>query len=86
MAKWDAKNCMDTSLTFHMREYYVLKSQIHDPNTPKYMEALSDENTDEQFKAMYDEIKCLMRRDKWEIVSRKSVADHNVLTGTWSFK
>ena len=27
-----------------------------------------------------------MRRDTWEIVSRKSVADHNVLPGTWSFK
>ena len=27
-----------------------------------------------------------MRRDTWEIVSRKSVDDHNVLPGTWSFK
>ena len=27
-----------------------------------------------------------MRRGTWEIVSRKSVADHNVLPGTWSFK
>ena len=28
----------------------------------------------------------LMRRDTWEIVLRKSIADHNVLPGTWSFK
>ena len=27
-----------------------------------------------------------MRRDTWEIVSRKSVADHNVLPGTWYLK
>ena len=27
-----------------------------------------------------------MRKDTWEIVSRKSVADQNVLPGTWSFK
>ena len=35
---------------------------------------------------MDDEIQILMRRDTWEIVSRKSVSDHNVLPGTWSFK
>ena len=27
-----------------------------------------------------------MRRDTWDIVSRKSVSDHNMLPGTWSFK
>ena len=27
-----------------------------------------------------------MRRETWDIVSRKSVADHNVLTGTWYLK
>ena len=27
-----------------------------------------------------------MRRDTWVIFSRKSVADHNMLPGTWSFK
>ena len=46
----------------------------------------SNENTDEYFKAMDDEIQSLMRRDKWEIVSNKSVADHNMLPGTWSLK
>ena len=35
---------------------------------------------------MDDEIQSLMRREKWEIFLRKSVADHNVLPGTWSFK
>ena len=42
--------------------------------------------TDEYFKAMDDEIQSLMRRDTWKIVTRKSVADHNMLPGTWSLK
>ena len=50
------------------------------------MEALSGENLEEYSKAMDDEIQSLMRRDTWEIVSRKSVADHNMLPGTWSLK
>ena len=50
-----------------MREYYVFKSQIHDPDTPTYMEPLSGDNVEEYFKAMYDEIKSLVRRDTWEI-------------------
>ena len=65
---------------------YALKTQIHDPDTPTYMEALSGENSEEYFKAMDDEITSLMIRDTWEIVSRKSVADKNVLPGTCSFK
>ena len=35
---------------------------------------------------MDNEIQSLMRRDTWEIFLRKSVADHNVITGTWSLK
>ena len=35
---------------------------------------------------MDDEIQSLTRRDTWEIVLRKSVADYNVLPGTRSFK
>ena len=77
---------MDTPSTFHMRESYALKTQSHDPDTPTYMAALSGENLEEYFKAMDDEIQSLMRRDTWEIVSRKSVADHNMLPGTWSPK
>ena len=41
---------------FHMRESYALKTQIHDPDTPTYMEALSGETLEEYFKAMDDEI------------------------------
>ena len=50
------------------------------------MKYLSGENAEEYFKAMDYEIQSLMRKDTWEIVSRKSVADHNVLQGTCSFK
>ena len=77
---------MDKTSTFHMREYYVLKSQRHDPDTTTYMDALSDEKAEEYFKAMDDEIQSIMKRYTWDIVLRKSVADHRVITGTWSFK
>ena len=50
------------------------------------MEALSGENLEEYFCEMDDEIQSIMRREIWDIVSRKSVADHNVLPGTWYFK
>ena len=62
-----------------MRESHVLNTQNHDPDTPTYMEALSGKNSEEYFKAMDDEIKILMRRDTWDIVSRKSFADKNLL-------
>ena len=65
-----------------MKESYVIKSQSYDPDTPTYMEALSGENSEEYFKAMDDEIQGLIIKDTPEIVSRKSVADHNVLLGT----
>ena len=70
MAEWDAEYCMDTPSTFHMGEYYVLKSQSHDPDTPNYMEALSGENTDEYFNNTDDKIKSLMRRETWDIFLR----------------
>ena len=69
-----------------MREYHVLNTQSHYPDTPTYMEALSGKNSEEYFKAMDDEIKILMRRDTWDIVSRKSFADKNLLPGTWFLK
>ena len=69
-----------------MRESYVIKSQIYYPDTPIYTEALSGENTDEYYKDINGEIKSLMIRDTWEIVSGKSVADHNMIPGTWSLK
>ena len=86
LAEWDAEDCMDTPSTFHMRKSYALKTQIHDPDNPTYMEGLSGENSEEYFKAMDDEIQSLTRRETWEIVLRKSVADHNVLPVTWYFK
>ena len=86
LANWDAEDCMDTPSMFHMREFYALKTQSHDPDTSTYMEALSGENSEDHFKAMDDEIQSLMRRDTWGVVLRKSIADHNVLPGTWSFK
>ena len=63
LAEWDAEDCMDTPSTFHMREFYALKTQSHDPDTPTYMEALSGENLEEYFKAMDDEIQSLTRRE-----------------------
>ena len=86
MAEWDVEDCMDTPSTFNMREYYVLKTQSHDPDTTRYMEALSGENLEEYFKTLDDEIQIIMRRYTWDIVSSKSVDDHNVLPGTWYFK
>ena len=65
LAEWDAEDCMDTPSTFHMREYYALKTQSHDPDTTTYMKALSGENLEEYFKAMDDDIQILMRRDTW---------------------
>ena len=69
-----------------MRGYYVTNSQSHDTDTPTYMEALSCEHEYEQCEVMDDEIQSLIRKDTWEIVSMKSVADHNVFPGTSSFK
>ena len=85
LSEWDAEYCMDTPSTFHMRWLYALKNQIHDPDTPTYMEELSGKNLEEYFKAMDDEIQSIMRRYTWEIVLRKSVADNIVLPGSWSF-
>ena len=70
MSEWDEEDCMDTPSTFHMRKYYVIKYQSNNPDTPKYMQALPGENTDEYLKAMDEEIQSLMRRDTWEIVLR----------------
>ena len=86
LADWDAEYFIDMPSIFHMREYYVPKSQSHYPDTPTYMEALSGENAEEYFKEMDDKIQGLMRRGTWEIVSSNSVSDHNVLPGTWTFK
>ena len=41
IAEWDAEDCTDTPSLSYMRVSYVLKSQSHDTDTPKYMDALS---------------------------------------------
>ena len=46
LAEWDAEYYMDTPSKFRMRESYVLRYQIHDPDTPTYMEAFSGENAE----------------------------------------
>ena len=46
LAEWDSEYCMNMPSTFHMREYYALKYQSHDPDTPTYMETLSGENSE----------------------------------------
>ena len=43
-----------------MREYHVLKTEGHYPDTTTYMEALSGENAEEQFKEMDDKIQSIM--------------------------
>ena len=43
LSEWDAEDCINAQSTFHMREYYVIKFQSHDTDTPMYMEALSGE-------------------------------------------
>ena len=86
LAEWHAEDCMDAPSTFNIIEYYVIKSQSHDPDTPTYMYALSVEHEDEYYNTIDDEIQSIMRRETWEIISSKSVAYHNVLYGTCSFK
>ena len=51
-----------------MRYSYVIKSQIHNPDTQRYMEALSGENAEEYFKSMDDEFQSLIIRGTWVIV------------------
>ena len=50
------------------------------------MEYLLDEHAGEYYTVLDDEIHSIIRRGKWEIVSRNLVPDHNVLPGTWHFK
>ena len=86
LVECDAEDCMNAQYMFHMREYYVLKYQRYDPDTPMYMEALSSGHGYEYYKVMDDEIQSLVKRNTWDIVSIKSVADYNVLPRTSSFK
>ena len=39
LAEWDSEECMDMPSTFHMREYYDLKTQSNEPdNSSIYVE------------------------------------------------
>ena len=67
ISEWDAEYCMDMPSTFHMRESYVLNSEIHNTYTPTYMEALSGEHADEYYKDVDDEIQSLMIRDTLDV-------------------
>ena len=82
--EWYTEYFMNMTSTFHMREYFVIKSQRNNPNNLTYMVALSGENLEEYFKVMDDVIQSLMRRVTWDIVSRKSVVDQDVLPGTFA--
>ena len=35
LSEWDAEGCMDMPSTFHMKESYAIKTQLHDPDTPR---------------------------------------------------
>ena len=52
--EWDTKYCMDTPSIFHLREYSVIKSQIHNADTPTYKEALWGKNAEKYFKEIDD--------------------------------
>ena len=47
LAEWYEEYFIDTPSTLLMREYYDIKYKRHDLDTPKYMEALSGEHSDE---------------------------------------
>ena len=49
------------------------------------MKALSGEHVDEYYNVVYEKIESLMIRDTWDIFSKKSVDNNNVLPGTWYF-
>ena len=63
LVEWDEEDCMNAPSLFHMREYYVLKYQRHNPDTPTYMEALSGGHAYEYYKLMDDEIQSIVIRD-----------------------
>ena len=54
---------MDDPPKFHRREYFELKSQSQDLDTPTYIEVLSGEHAEEYYKAVYYEFKSLIIRD-----------------------
>ena len=80
MADWDAEYFTYKTSTLNTREYYYVKSQIQDPDTTTYTKALSGKNLDEYYKAMYDKITSLIRRETWNVVPSKSVANYIIFS------
>ena len=62
MDERDAEYCMDAPSMFHMGEYYFLKSQSHDPDTPTYMKALSGENAEKNSRKWMMKFKVSLER------------------------
>ena len=59
LALRNAQDCIDTPQKFHTRDYYVLKYQSHDPDTPTYMESLSVEKWNNTSRQWMTELKVL---------------------------
>ena len=47
LAEWNTEDCMDAPPMIYMREPHDLKSQIHYPDAPTYVELLSGKHSDE---------------------------------------
>ena len=71
---------------FHIRLYYSLKSHRHNNDTPIYTEEISGEYVEEQYKAMDEEIRILIRNDTQEVFTRRQASFQNLLPGKVSFK
>ena len=54
LAEWHEESFIDAPLTLHTRESCSLKSQIHDSNTPTYMNSISGKHVDEYYKSIFD--------------------------------
>ena len=63
LTDWYETYFMDDPPKFHRREYFELKSQSQDLDTPTYIEVLSGEHAEEYYKAVYYEFKSLIIRD-----------------------
>ena len=71
MADWYAEDYMGSLQIFHKGESYSLKYQTQGTNDTKYMNALSVEQEKNYYKATEGEIKSLIIRHTWEVVSSK---------------
>ena len=63
---------------------YAAKTQLSDPDSPTFHQAMNGEFAEEYIKAMQLEIATLVQQNTWQAVPR--TPDMNVLKGTWVFK